>query len=73
MVETRFESAQRSPQRFFRVRTVNGNGLSQGWGAYTLLSPTAFPWPRRRAAILTLPEPSIEDEAADRRLVNGDP
>ncbi len=30
-------------QRFFRVRTVNGNGLSQGWGAYTLLSPTAFP------------------------------
>ena len=30
-------------QRYFRVRTVNGNGVSQGWGAYTLVPSTAFP------------------------------
>lgn len=30
-------------QRFFRVRTVNGNGFTQGWAAETLLVPTAFP------------------------------
>ena len=30
-------------QRYFRVRTVNGNGYSQGWGAYTLVPSTPFP------------------------------
>jgi hypothetical protein len=30
-------------QRSFRVRTINGNGLSQSWGAYTLLPSTTFP------------------------------
>jgi hypothetical protein len=30
-------------QRYFRVRTVNGNGFSQGWSAYTLVPATTFP------------------------------
>lgn len=30
-------------QRYFRVRTVNGNGLTDGWTAETRLTPTAFP------------------------------
>ena len=30
-------------QRYFRVRTVNGNGFSQGWSAYTLVPASAFP------------------------------
>jgi len=30
-------------QRYFHVRTVNGNGLTQGWTAETRLAPTAFP------------------------------
>jgi hypothetical protein len=30
-------------ERYFRVRTVNGNGLTQGWGAFTLIPSTTFP------------------------------
>jgi hypothetical protein len=30
-------------QRYFRVRTVNGNGFSQGWSAYTMVPSTTFP------------------------------
>lgn len=30
-------------QRYFRVRTVNGNGATQGWTAETRLAPTVFP------------------------------
>jgi hypothetical protein len=30
-------------QRHFRVRTVNGNGLTQGWTAETQMAPSAFP------------------------------
>lgn len=30
-------------RRYFRVRTVNGNGSTNGWTAETLLAPTAFP------------------------------
>jgi len=30
-------------EHYFRVRTVNGSGVSQGWGAYTLLPPASFP------------------------------
>jgi hypothetical protein len=30
-------------ERYFRVRTVNGNGFTQGWGAFTLVPSTAFP------------------------------
>ena len=35
--------AGRHSQRYFRTRTVNRNGISQGWGAYTLVPSTAFP------------------------------
>lgn len=30
-------------QRYFRVRTVNGNGLTNGWTAETRLAPSVFP------------------------------
>jgi hypothetical protein len=30
-------------QRHFRVRSVNGNGFSQGWGAYMLVPSSSFP------------------------------
>lgn len=30
-------------ERYFRVRTVNGDGLTQGWGAFTLVPSTTFP------------------------------
>jgi hypothetical protein len=30
-------------QRYFRVRTVNGNGFSQGWSAYTMVPASTFP------------------------------
>lgn len=30
-------------ERYFRVRTVNGNGFTDGWGAFTLVPSTTFP------------------------------
>lgn len=30
-------------ERYFRVRTVNGNGFTEGWGAFTLVPSTRFP------------------------------
>ena len=30
-------------ERYFRVRTVNGNGFTQGWSAFTLVPSTIFP------------------------------
>lgn len=29
-------------ERHFRVPTINGNGYTQGWGAYNLIPSTAF-------------------------------